>query len=73
MVMGRKRKYNTPEEKKAADKEKALRYYWANKEICDKRARERYWMRKTGNTNTTSSVEPEKVTEPMDAMIEDAK
>ena len=71
--MGRKRKYFNDTEKKEADKEKALRYYWANKEICDTRARERYWKRKTGNTNITSSVEPEKVIEPMDAMIEDAK
>ena len=57
--MGRHRKYITPEDKKKADAEKALRYYWRNKEACDKRAKDSYWKKKTGNVQVTSSIDPQ--------------
>jgi hypothetical protein len=40
--MGRKKKYNTEEEKKQADREKWMRYYERNKEKRKQRAKEKY-------------------------------
>ena len=47
--MGRKRKYNSIEDQKEANKVKATRYYWAHKEACDRKAKERYWINKIGD------------------------
>jgi hypothetical protein len=44
--MGRGKKYHTDEERRAANNEKVKRFYWANKEECDRKARERYWKKK---------------------------
>lgn len=40
--MGRIKKYQTPEEKKQAKKQRAHEYYWDNKEKQDERAKQRY-------------------------------
>lgn len=40
--MGRKKKYNTPEEKRAAQNKWAKEYYERNKNLIDKKAKERY-------------------------------
>ena len=59
--MGRRRKYFSVEEQKQANREKVSRYYWNNKEECDKKARERYFTKKlAGSKNGTSgSVVPD--------------
>ena len=44
--MGRKKKYNTEEEKREADRRKWMRYYDRNKEKRQKNARDRYWKMK---------------------------
>jgi len=41
--MGRKKKYNTLEEKRAAQNKWAKEYYERNKEELDKRAKDRYY------------------------------
>ena len=41
--MGRKRKYNTKEEKHQADKEKYMRYYWKNAKKIKKKNLKRYY------------------------------
>lgn len=46
--MGRRKKYFSEEEKRLANKNKVFKYYWNNKEACDKKARERYWRKKLG-------------------------
>ena len=63
--MGRRKIYQTDEEKRKASAEKALRYYWRNKELCDKRAKEHYWKNKTGNPEVTSSI----TVDPQDQMV----
>jgi len=40
--MGRKQKYFTEEEIKKANRIKAKRYYWVNKEKVDEKAKEKY-------------------------------
>ena len=40
--MGRKRKYNTEEEKLQADREKRMRYYWRNREKILEDAKKKY-------------------------------
>lgn len=47
--MGRKKKYNTPEEKQAAQKKWCKEYYERNKEELDKRAKDRYHASKKSN------------------------
>ena len=57
--MGRRKKYFSPEEKKEADREKVLRYYWKNKELCDQKSRDRYRVKKLAkqaNTDVSGSV-----------------
>jgi len=44
--VGRIRKYNTPEEKKAAQNKAAMDYYWKNKKAINKKHKERYNGRK---------------------------
>lgn len=44
--MGRIKKYNTPKEKKLAQKQASNKYYWENKTKEDDKARERYWRKK---------------------------
>lgn len=44
--MGRKKKYNTEEEKRVAKNEAWMRYYERNKEKRRKQARDRYWKKK---------------------------
>jgi hypothetical protein len=53
--MGRRRKYFTDEEKKEANRAKVLRYYWNNKEECDRKARERYLAKKLSYANNGAS------------------
>ena len=56
--MGRRRKYFSPEEIKEANRAKVLRYYWRNKDLCDEKARQRYWDKKLANTtNGSGSLE----------------
>ena len=43
--MGRIKKYHTEEERKEANRQKAKRYYWKNKEKVDAKAKERYWQK----------------------------
>lgn len=40
--MGRIKKYQTPEEKQQAKRQRAHEYYWNNKEKQDERAKQRY-------------------------------
>jgi hypothetical protein len=47
--MGRKKKYSTLEEKKAAQNKWAREYYERNKEIIDNKAKEKYNERKRNN------------------------
>ena len=51
--MGRKKKYNTEEEKRDATNETWMRYYERNKEKRRKQARERYWKKKLENESDT--------------------
>lgn len=51
--MGRLKKYNTPEEKKAANLLASKAYYWRNKEARDKQSRISYNRRKNGNSVRT--------------------
>lgn len=44
--MGRRKKYETEEELKAARREWSRRYYWKNKEKVDAKAKERYHKKK---------------------------
>lgn len=44
--MGRKKKYNTPEEKAAANRKAAMDYYWKNKETINKKHKKRYGSKK---------------------------
>lgn len=53
--MGRRRKYFNEEEKKEANRAKVLRYYWNNKEECDRKARERYMAKKLANFNNNGT------------------
>ena len=50
--MGRLKKYNTEEEKKAANKLAASKYYWKNKETIDSKIRKKY-QKKNGNSIST--------------------
>jgi hypothetical protein len=43
--MGRLKKYNTEDEKKQAVREASKKYYWANKELIDKKRRDKYGIR----------------------------
>jgi len=45
-MMGRKRKYQTDEEKRIAKNEKAMRYYEKNKDEIRRKNRERYHRKK---------------------------
>jgi hypothetical protein len=47
--MGRLKKYQTPEEKKAANLIAAKAYYWRNKEARDNQSRINYKNRKDGS------------------------
>ena len=40
--MGRLKKYKTEEDRKEANRQKAKRYYWRNKEKIDAKNKERY-------------------------------
>lgn len=44
--MGRRRKYNTDEERRMANNQKVKNFYWRNKEKCDVEAKLRYWENK---------------------------
>jgi len=44
--MGRRKKYNTLEEKLDAKRKRAKEYYWSNKEKCDEQAKQRYQRKK---------------------------
>ena len=44
--MGRKKKYQTPDEKRIAQNEHAMAYYEKNKDIIKEKARKRYELRK---------------------------
>ena len=62
--MGRRRKYFTDLEKKEANRAKVLRYYWNNKDECDRKARERYMAKKLANSRngvSGSSDTPEEI------------
>jgi hypothetical protein len=62
--MGRRKKYFNEEEKKEANRAKVLRYYWNNKEECDRKARERYLAKKLVSFNkngTSGSAVPDVV------------
>ena len=58
--MGRHKKYLTDEQKKQANREKVMRYYFRNKEKCDQKSRDRYWQKKLANANNgaTGSLPP---------------
>ena len=45
-IMGRLKKYNTEEERKEANRQKAKRYYWKNKEKVDAKNKARYRRQK---------------------------
>jgi hypothetical protein len=47
--MGRKKKYNTLEEKRAAQNKWSKEYYERNKDLIDKKAKERYHASKKSN------------------------
>lgn len=66
--MGRHKKYKTDEERKAANNEKVKRFYWANKEECDRKARERYHRKKFENPIIENPPDdlPDEVIEPTD-------
>jgi hypothetical protein len=49
--MGRKRKYNTEEEKLQANHDKYMRYYWRNQEKIKKKNLKRYYGKKQQKTN----------------------
>ena len=40
--MGRKRKYNTEEESRIANRDKSMRHYWKNREKIKKKNLKRY-------------------------------
>ena len=44
--MGRNKKYKTSEEKLIADREKAMRYYFNNQEVIQKKNLRRYYENK---------------------------
>lgn len=46
IIMGRKLKYKTPEEKINARKERQMKYYWKNVDKLKKEALGRYYNRK---------------------------
>ena len=46
LIMGRKLKYKTPEEKKEANNQKVKVFYWKNKRRLDLEANIRYWKKK---------------------------
>ena len=48
--MGRKKKYNSLDEVKEAQKKWAKEYYYRNKEIINKKTMEKYYERKDNNT-----------------------
>ena len=45
--MGRKKKYKTEEEQRQANRDKAMKYYLANRVECQRKALERYHKNKT--------------------------
>ena len=45
--MGRKRKYHTEEERKAAQRRWSMEYYHRNRAVLQSKARERYRRKKT--------------------------
>tara|TARA_B100000427_G_C15225211_1_gene470880 strand:- start:189 stop:368 length:180 start_codon:yes stop_codon:yes gene_type:complete len=45
--MGRKRKYNSEEERKAAQRKWSMEYYYRNRAILQGKARERYRRKRT--------------------------
>ena len=45
--MGRQRKYNSEEEKKAAQRRWSMEYYYRNRAVLQAKARERYRRKKT--------------------------
>ena len=49
IIMGRKLKYKTQEEKINARKERQMKYYWQNAEKLKKEALKRYYKRKINN------------------------
>lgn len=68
--MGRRKKYFSPEEIKEANRAKVLRYYWRNKDMCDEKARQRYWDKKLANTTNGSSGSLELIEETKLQLIE---
>ena len=65
--MGRRKKYLNDIEKKAAANERVKRFYWAHKEECDRKARERYLRKKLAarfNAEETIQEEVEQVMVP---------
>ena len=44
--MGRRKKYNTDEERQKANNEKVKQFYWRNKELLDAKAKAYYWRKK---------------------------
>jgi len=50
--MGRKKIYNTPEEKLISDREKRMRFYWKHQKREQKRALKRYYENKRNISNT---------------------
>ena len=47
--MGRKKKYNTPKEKRDAQNKWAREYYLRNKELIDNKAKEKYNAQRRDN------------------------
>ena len=68
--MGRRKLYISDEEKKQANREKAMKFYWKNKEECDKRARDRYWERKLSYKKSEEQKD-EKLQEPQEIINEE--
>ena len=49
--MGRKKKYNTLEEQRQANRDKFMRYYWRNAKKIKKQNLERYYENKRNISN----------------------
>ena len=55
--MGRKKKYKTEEEQRQANRDKAMKYYLANRVECQRKALERYHKNKTTEDTVDDDIE----------------
>ncbi len=54
--MGRKKKYNTEEERCQANRDKVMKHYWKNVEKIKKKNLKRYYENKKNDKNKMSSL-----------------